>query len=287
MPSTTFRNRSAVSIENEHLRITVLQQGGHLAEIYDKQTGVSPLWIPPWPSMEPAAYDQRTHPQYGNDAESKLLAGIMGHNLCLDIFGPPSATEEAAGLTVHGEASVARYDITEAHNTLVAEVHLPFAQIRFERTLTLRGRSVHIREAVESLAHYDRPIAWTQHVTLGPPFLEKGSTQIRATVTRSKVFESILSPDMRLKPAAEFLWPMAPLSAGGNFDLRTLSQAPASSEYTAHLTDPRQARRKRQERIEAVANPVTVRMLLRAGLLHGRVGRRAVLPDVQRRRARL
>ena len=36
---------------------------------------------------------------YGGGADGRLLAGIMGHNLCLDIFGGPSAEEAAAGLT--------------------------------------------------------------------------------------------------------------------------------------------------------------------------------------------
>src|SRR6266481_2635370 len=112
MPDTTFRGRRASSIENERLRVTVLHEGGHIAEILDKATGVSPLWIPPWPSIEPSTYDRAKHPEYGADAESKLLSGIMGHNLCLDLFGGPSEAEAAAGLTVHGEGSVARYEIT-------------------------------------------------------------------------------------------------------------------------------------------------------------------------------
>src|SRR5580692_7884388 len=110
MPETTFRGRRATSFENSHLRVTVLHEGGHIAEIFDKQTGVNPLWTPPWPSIEPSTYDLQKHPEYGADAESKLLSGIMGHNLCLDIFGGPSPEEAAAGLTVHGEAPVAAYD---------------------------------------------------------------------------------------------------------------------------------------------------------------------------------
>ena len=90
MPETTYRNRRAVQIENDLLRITVLVEGGHIAEILDKQTGVNPLWTPPWPSIEPSSYDLGKHPGYGSDSESRLLAGIMGHNLCMDIFGGPS-----------------------------------------------------------------------------------------------------------------------------------------------------------------------------------------------------
>ena len=60
------------------------------------------------------AFDLRSRPATRNTAataESKLLAGIMGHNLCMDMFGGPSREEAAAGMTVHGEASVAPYEI--------------------------------------------------------------------------------------------------------------------------------------------------------------------------------
>src|SRR6476659_10480632 len=94
-----FNGRRAAVLENTALRVAVLEGGGHIAEILDKATGVSPLWIPPWPSIEPSSYDRARHPEYGNDAESKLLAGIMGHNLCLDMFGGTSEEEPSAGMT--------------------------------------------------------------------------------------------------------------------------------------------------------------------------------------------
>ena len=100
--STLFRGRRAAAIENDHVRVTVLEEGGHLAEVLDKRSGVNPLWIPPWPSLEPSAYDPATDRVYGASGESQLLAGIMGHNLCLDLFGGPSPEEEAAGLRPHG-----------------------------------------------------------------------------------------------------------------------------------------------------------------------------------------
>ena len=169
-----YRNRRAVSIENDALRVTVLEGGGHIAEIFDKATGVNPLWTPVWPSIEPSAFDPATHDAYGNAVDARLLAGIMGHNLCLDIFGGPSADEAAAGLTPHGEASVATYDIDRADGDLIQRAELPLAQLVVERRLTLVDRAVRIRETVESRSGTDRPIGWTQHVTLGPPFLEKG-----------------------------------------------------------------------------------------------------------------
>src|SRR5260370_20396654 len=96
MADIRYRGRRATSIENETTRVTVTHEGGHIAEILDKQSGVNPLWTPPWDSIEPSTYDLQKHPEYGADSESKLLAGIMGHNLCMDIFGPPSEAEAAA-----------------------------------------------------------------------------------------------------------------------------------------------------------------------------------------------
>ena len=74
----------------------------------------------------------------------------------------------------------------------------PLAEIAFERRIELHERTVRIRESVENLTAYDRPIGWTQHVTLGPPFLEKGVTQFRASATRSKVLESEFGAHERL-----------------------------------------------------------------------------------------
>ena len=75
---TTYQGRRAAAIENEHLRVTVLEEGGHLAAILDRETGINPLWTPPWRSIEPSAFDAEKHAAYGAGAEAKLLAGIMG-----------------------------------------------------------------------------------------------------------------------------------------------------------------------------------------------------------------
>jgi hypothetical protein len=233
-----FRNRRARSIENATLRVTVLEEGGHIAEILDKSSGLNPLWIPGWPSIEPSQYDAGTDTIYGNNAESSLLSGIMGHNLCLDIFGGPSAEEAAAGMPVHGEASVTRFEIDASGTALVMHALLPAAQLHVERRIEVVDRSVHIRESIENASAADRPVGWTQHVTLGPPFLEKGKTQFRTSASRSKVFESAVGADDYLEKGAEFDWPFAPRQGGGLADLRLCGDAQKSSAYTAHLMDP-------------------------------------------------
>jgi hypothetical protein len=225
---TLYRNLPAVQIENEDIRVTVSVQGGHIAEVLDKKTGVNPLWNPPWPSIDLRDYSPEKYPEYGNDAESKLLAGIMGHNLCLDLFGPPSAEEARAGLIVHGEVAPLNFEISTDGPQLTARATLPVAQLAFERGIRLDGKRVRISETVENLSILDRPIAWTQHATLGAPFVERGTTQIRTTATRSR----------SLNGEIEFDWPWLPESGGGRRDLQKFNSAASSGGYTAHLLNP-------------------------------------------------
>ena len=234
-----YCGRRAVAIENATIRVTVLEGGGHIAEILDKATGINPLWTPTWRSIEPDEFDHVTHPGYGGGpAESRLLSAIMGHNLCLDIFGGPSAEEEAAGLSAHGEGSVATYEIEDEATSLVMHADLPIARLRVTRQVSLHNRGVRIRETVENLSGIDRPVGWTQHVTIGPPFLERGVTEIRTSATRSKTYETAFGSADYLVAGAEFEWPMAPAAGGGQADLRRSSAASVSSAYTAHLVNP-------------------------------------------------
>ena len=242
MPNISFRGRRAVSIENENLRVAVTQEGGHIAEIADKQSGISPLWIPPWPSIEPSAYSGVKYPEYGGGADGRLLAGILGHNLCLDVFGGPSAEEMTAGIDPHGEASVAPYEISESGPMLQSRATFPLAEIRFERRIELHGANVRFLETVENLAATDRPIGWTQHVTLGPPFLERGATQFRASGAESMVFADEFSTADYLQAGAEFTWPNAPRKDGGTCDLRVFNGAAVSGGYTAQLMSPKHER---------------------------------------------
>jgi hypothetical protein len=241
MPERTrFGGRRAAVLENASLHLVVLEGGGHIAALVDKASGLSPLWVPPWPSIEPSAYGPEHAATYGAGVDGRLLAGIMGHNLCLDIFGGPSAAEAAAGLTAHGEGSIATYALEDEDDGLVARADLPLAGLGLERRLQLDGRRVRVRERVHNRLGVDRPIGWTQHVTLGPPFLVRGETTFRVTATRSRTHETTFGPADTLEPAVDFDWPLAPRLDGGAEDLRRFTAATRSSAYTAHLMDPSQ-----------------------------------------------
>ncbi len=240
MPAISYLGRRAVALENEYLRLVVTAEGGHIAAIIDKASGVNPLWSPPWPTREPSTWKPDML-EYGSDAESQLLAGILGHNLCLDTFGGPSEEEAAAGLRVHGETGVIAHELCVDGGVLFQTAVLPHAQLRFDRRLHLApgSRRIEIEESVENLAIQDRPIAWTEHVTLGPPFLERGRTVTEATATRSKVVESDFTDGhCRHKISAEFDWPNVPLEAGGTEDLRVFTPLEISGSFTTHLMDP-------------------------------------------------
>ena len=240
MSETRYYGRRAVTVENRDLRVTVLNEGGHIAEIFDKSSGVNPLWTPPWPTIEPSQYGREHTALYGDGVDARLLAGIMGHNLCLDIFGPPSEAEANDGLTAHGEGSVAAYELHAHGQSLVARARFPIAGLAFQRRIELRDGVVAIHERLENVSRSDRAIGWTQHVTLGPPFLECGTTQFRASATRSRVFESTFGADDYLHTSADFEWPWAPTRDGQRADLQVFSDRTRSSAYTAHLMDQRQ-----------------------------------------------
>jgi len=240
MSETLFHHRRAYQLKNDHLRVTVLVEGGHIAEVFDKRAGISPLWIPHWQSIEPSTFDPANPAPFGPAPDGPLLAGIMGHNLCLDIFGGPSPDEASTGLTSHGEASLLPYQITESKNTLTLRLRLPLAQLDLTRTLTLTGDVVRIHEAVENLAGTDRPIGYTQHVTLSPPFLNPATTEFRASMTRGIVTESDPGQAIYLQPGAEFHWPNAPKPDGSLHSLEHMRPIAPASGYTAHIADPTQ-----------------------------------------------
>jgi hypothetical protein len=112
------------------------------------------------------------------------------------------------------------------------------AQLKLSRKIQLYSQHIKVRETVENLSSIDRPLAWTQHVTLGPPFLDPSTTEFRASLTRSIVSETETGSDAYLNLGKEFTWPMAPRSDGGLTDMRHMKKTAPASGFTAHLADP-------------------------------------------------
>ena len=237
---TTFRGRAAWEMDNDALRVIVLVGGGHLASIKLRQgPALNPLWVTPWPTREP----------WTCKPESRLLSSIAGHNICLGQFGGPSAAEARAGLGGHGEAPVVRWRrvsqrVTGSTLHFVCAADLPVAQLRITRTFTTRRgeRNLRVRDDVQNLSRRDLPYTACQHVTIGPPFLEKGVTTIDMSATRGHTFPGRFSDRQRLKPDTAFTWPNAPGANGKPVDLRTIDPSfRKSSDFSTQLMNPRRA----------------------------------------------
>ena len=225
-----WRGRNGYTLSNSVVGLTTLTGGGHIAEFhFEEPPRVSPLWIPPWKTIEPQGYREKVHKlKYGTTTEGKLLSGIVGHNLCLDYFGSPSPEESRLGLSQHGEAPSSLWRKIAVHRggqriALKLSVPLPIAGLRFSRTIELRKNEsiAYITEVVENRRKADHFFHWTQHVTLGPQFLVPGDASIYLPGTRGLTDPSgYEGAGPLLAGNKEFSWPQAPSASGGEIDLR-------------------------------------------------------------------
>src|SRR5579864_342802 len=237
--------RAGFRITAEWGHVSVLQGGGHICELQlNGVPGVNPLWRPQWKTIDPDRYSPARHRRaYGPPPDGKLLAGISGHSLSFDHFGPPSKEEIAAGLATHGEAPSAKWRLLKSaastRPTLRYGCTLREAQIDFYRTIAVHRANpvIYCEENAENRSRYDRPISWNEHVTIGPPFLECQTTIFDMPATRSKVCSPGYSERNFLQPDAEFTWPEAPRKDGGRENLRTTPNE-SFGHYTTQLLDP-------------------------------------------------
>ncbi len=244
-----FAGRKGWKLSNGKLEIIVLTGGGHIvsAKLLGKdEPTVNPYWVPQWKSMEPQDFDtDRDGRVYGDNIEGKLLAGLMGHSICLDFFGVPSEAEyKNGGITVHGEAPVAEWKVVKTwggadETGITYGADLPKSMLHIERTVVLKKgeQAARITEKLTNKGYFDRPFGWCQHVTLGAPFVKGGITVFDTPAMRSAVAPFEFSKKMRYKMGAEYRWPYAPGSDGSIKMARVAADEEASSDYSAHLMD--------------------------------------------------
>jgi len=187
--AASFPGRDLWTIESDRMRLSILQSGGHVAELVLKTEGaVNPLWVQGRATIDPETFEAaRDSGRFGGGSGARLMSGLAGHNLCFPYCGNPSDTEERAGMTYHGETGIARWRKTDGGgNWITVTADLPQSMTRFTRTVKIQKQVALFEETAENLSAWDRPVGWCEHVTFGSPFLKKGITQFHASVTRGR-----------------------------------------------------------------------------------------------------
>ncbi len=141
------------SWRTRRLRVTVLEGGGHIASILDKASGVSPLWIPPWPSIEPSAYDpehSRTLRQRRRGSAARRASWATTSVSISSAVRQRRRPQRAHPCTAKPRSRPTRSRARRTDLTMRAD--LPIAQLQFERQLELVDRTIRVREVVENLS---------------------------------------------------------------------------------------------------------------------------------------
>ena len=101
--SNLLDERSGFQLKSSWGHVSALEGGGHICELMLNSVGsVNPMWKPTWKTIDPPAYNPQKHQKiYGPPPEGRLLAGIAGHSISFDFFGPPSEEEMHEQATVH------------------------------------------------------------------------------------------------------------------------------------------------------------------------------------------
>ncbi len=97
--SVSFDGRPAAVLQNDKIELTVLTQGGTLANLTLRKDAekLSPFW----------------NTDRAQGRAPVRATGALGHFLCLDGFGTPSDEEKAAGWPTHGEASKQEWETVQ------------------------------------------------------------------------------------------------------------------------------------------------------------------------------
>jgi hypothetical protein len=113
----SYEGQSSVLLANDRLQMQILLQGGAIGSfvLQDDPQKLNPMWNP-----------LRIAREQGRTAQ---FTGVLGHFVCIDGFGQPSAEERAAGLPQHGEAHTLKMEATTAAETGVHSVRGIYTRI--------------------------------------------------------------------------------------------------------------------------------------------------------------
>ena len=142
----------------------------------------------------------------GEDLEGHyLLPHIMGHNLCLDVFGGQTDAEVSAPIPgsagppvisgLHGEAGACTWDVVHKHQdadgasvTLAAHLRRTCLEVQRTFSVTAAGDAVRVDETIVNLVGFQRALGCANHITLGEGFLKSGSTRFACNADKGQTW---------------------------------------------------------------------------------------------------
>lgn len=149
-----------MKIENSKSVLEINLNGGSIPDFHLKELPVNPL---NWRSKD------------------TTMPPFMGHFVCFDRWGPPSEGEKANGFIHHGEVNTLTWTVlseprkTNGKITCSMMCSLPMGGLQLTRKIEMPDdESVFfVSEEIKNLNKYGRMFNIVQHVTVGPPFLDK------------------------------------------------------------------------------------------------------------------
>jgi hypothetical protein len=211
-------------LENELIRVELLpDKGSDIVSFLHKPSDTDALWHSEIGLRRPAEDGRR--PADDMTAYMDLYEG--GWQECFP-NGGAGVTFRGAPIPFHGELWAAAWDVRVDEDTpervsVVLSVDTARTPFRVEKRLTLEsGRAVLvIDESITNRSAQPFPVMWGHHPAFGAPFIDD-SCRIDLPPCRGTTARAEPMPDGVLAFDREFDWPMAPLTAGGELDLRAV-----------------------------------------------------------------
>jgi hypothetical protein len=216
---TSIDNRPSLVLETKSAKLVVDLGGGSIRDFHLAGHRLNPLT---WDSK-------------GDPASPRP----MGHFVCLDRWGQPSAAELRNGMPFHGEASRVVWKVATQPamkgDKLFAEMtaSLPMAGLEVTRRIRLSSDSPFfvVTERVTNGNKLGRIYNMVQHPSIAPPFLDE-KTLVDANA-RTGLMQSSPMPNPE-QPKVE--WPQA-LNKGQPVDLRQLTSDPDPNVVSYTIDD--------------------------------------------------
>lgn len=162
MSEKVAKSDTIVKMESNSILLLVNLNGGSYFDFHLKELPVNPV---SWRGSKPG----------------ELI--FMGHFLCFDRWGPPSAGDKANGFIHHGEVNTVSWELLAAPQTVEGRptcsmmCKLPMAGLQLTREIELSAEEpvYFVTEQIKNLNKNGRIFNLVQHVSIAPPFLDKST----------------------------------------------------------------------------------------------------------------